>query len=288
MSFNDKEISTQDGRPIALYHFRWGNTEWRYTSADRNVTIDEIIDGNPVAKTYIAKAMSDSGMVQGTSAQNDFTIDGPSDLPIVDLFKGTPPSGSIWLTVRRKHAGETDTPIYWKGNVTNVKRPSLAKCQIVGRPISASLKRTGLRLCWTRECPHFVYGPGCWLNAEDFRVEATVLDADGVTISFFPAVDQPDQYFRGGYVQWEVNEDGTLERRFIENHILYVDPDTTDESTRITIFGLVSGLTEGQTVGLYPGCDHLPDTCDGKFDNLPNYGGFDKMPGKTPFGTSIF
>ncbi len=278
MSFNDKEISTQDGQPIALYFFKWGFTEWRYTSADRDVTIDEIVDGEPVAKTYTAKAMSDNGMVQGTSSQNDFQITGPSDLPIVALFKGTPPSASIWLTVRRKHVGETDTPIYWKGNVTNVQKPSPAKCTIIGRPISASLKRTGLRLCWTRECPHFVYGPGCWLNAEDHRVDAVVDTSAGNTITLETTTGYVDQYFRGGYVQWEANDDGTLEQRFIEDQ----------QDLGVTIFGLVSGLVHGQAIGLYPGCDHIPDTCDGKFDNLPNYGGFDKMPGKTPFGTSIF
>lgn len=278
MSFNDKEISTQDGQPIALYFFKWGNTEWRYTSADRDITITEIIDGNPVDKVYTAKAMSDNGMVQGTSSQNDFQISGPSDLPIVDLFRGTPPSATIWLTVRRKHVGETDTPIYWKGNVTNVQRPTTAKSTIIGRPLSASFKRTGLRLCWTRECPHFVYGPGCWLNAEDHRVDAIVDTSAGNTITLENETAYVDQYFRGGYVQWEANDDGTLEQRFIEDHAGF----------NITIFGLVMGLSHGQTVGLYPGCSHIPDVCDEKFDNLPNYGGFDKMPGKTPFGTSIF
>lgn len=278
MSFGDKEISTQDGRPVALYLIKWGNTEWRYTSADRDITIDEIIDGNPVAKTYTAKAMSDNGMIQGTSAQNDFQVSGPSDLPIVALFKGTQPSASIWLTVRRMHIGETDCPIYWKGNVMNVQKPSPAKCTIVGRPISASFKRTGLRLCWTRECPHFIYGPGCWLNAEDFRVDAQVLSVAGNTITLTADTGYVDQYFRGGYVQWEVNADHTLEQRFIE-----------DQSGEVlTIFGLVTALAPGDTVGLYPGCPHIPDACDEKFDNLSNYGGFDKMPGKTPFGTSIF
>ncbi len=76
----------------------------------------------------------------------------------------------------------------------------------------------------------------------------------------------------------EDNADGTLEQRFLE-----------DQSGEVlTIFGLVTGLAVGDTIGLYPGCAHIPDICDEKFDNLANYGGFDKMPGKTPFGTSIF
>lgn len=294
MSFNTAEISTEDGRPIALYFFKWGNTIWRYTSADRDVTISEIIDNVPTDVTYVAKAMKDNGMVQGASSQNDFTIEGPSDLPIVDLFKGTPPSESIWLTVRRKHAGETDTPIYWKGNVTNVRRPSPAKCSIIGRPISASLKRTGLRLCWTKECPHFLYGPGCFVDPEPYRIEGTVVALGGNTITLTPALVDPAPRRAGGYAQWEVNDDGTIERRFIEaeTQTTVPDPDDPDadpiDTTTITIFGLVTGLEVGDTIGTYPGCDHVPETCDETFDNLPNYGGFDKMPGKSPFGTSIF
>jgi len=287
VAFSDKEISTQDGRPVSLYFFKWGNTEWRYTSADRDITISEIVAGVPTDKTYTATPMKDNGMVQGTSSQNELVVEGPANLPIVDLFRGTPPSETIWLTVRRKHMGENDTPIYWKGKVLNLRRPSLAKCSIVGKPIAASLKRTGLRLCWTKECPHFLYGPGCNLDPEDFVHVGETESTSATQILIKPDLDiddEPipfpfdDQYFRGGYVQWEVNTDGTVERRFIENQT----------GGLLTIFGLITGLADDAEIRLYPGCDHLPATCDGKFDNLPNYGGFDKMPGQSPFGTSIF
>lgn len=270
MSFNDAEISTQDGRPVALYLLEWGETVWAYTSADRDINYGGI--------DYIAVAVSDNGMVQGGSSANDFTLDCPSNLPVVDLFRGTPPSNSIWLTVRRKHMDEADAPIYWNGTVTNVKRLGPADAQIIGKPLTASFKRTGLRLCWTRECPHFLYDPGCKADPEDFRTDAEITDMTGNSITLDTTGGHVDGYFRGGYVEWEINDDGTIERRMIEDHA----------GTVLTIFGLTDGMEIGDAVAIFPGCDRTPGTCQSKFANLPNYGGFDFMPGQTPFGTLIF
>lgn len=278
MAFNDTEISTQDGRPIALYLMVWGETVWAYTSADRNITRDEIINGVEMEIEYLAVAVSDNGMVQGGSTANDFTIDAPSNLPIVALFKGTPPSTSIWLTVRRQHLGDEEAPIYWNGTVTNVKGFGAAQAQIIGKPLTASFKRTGLRLCWTRECPHFLYDFGCKVDPEDYRVDAEILSLTGNTVTVDAVGGNPDNWFRGGYASWEINDDGTIERRMIENQV----------GTVLTMFGLTDGMEVGDTLSLYPGCDRTPATCGAKFANLANYGGFDFMPGQTPFGTVIF
>lgn len=270
MTFNSAEISTQDGRPVALYLIEWGETEWAYTSADR-----EIIYGG---KTYLPRAVSDSGMVQGGSSANDFTMDIPANLPIVDLFRGTPPSETIWLTVRRQHQGEADAPIYWNGNVTNVKRLDLASGQVIGKPLTASFKRTGLRLCWTRECPHFLYDSGCKVNPEAFRTDATITALTGVTTTVDAVGGHPDGYFTGGFLSWEVNDDGTIERRMIEAHV----------GLQLKIFGLTDGMEIGDVVALYPGCDRTPTTCFTKFNNEANQGGYSFMPGETPFGAMIF
>lgn len=286
MAFNDKEISNQDGRPAALYLLEWGLTRWRYTSADRPITVDELVDGVVVPVTYEPRAVKDNGMVQGSSSQNDFKLDGPADLPIVRLFRGSPPSETIWLTVRRKHVGEPDCPIYWKGTVWNVKRPSDAKCVIIGKPLSASLKRTGLRLCWTRECPHFVYDSGCKVDPESKRVDGVAISLAGTTLTV--TLDEPPEpgYFLGGIISWVASDEGTIERRMIEAQIEANDPPTT--ATQFTIFGLVDFIDVGDAVKLYPGCTRTPEVCEDRFNNIENYGGFDKMPGASPFNTAIW
>jgi len=39
-------------------------------------------------------------------------------------------------------------------------------------------------------------------------------------------------------------------------------------------------------VKIYPGCDRVRATCESKFDNLDNFGGFPWIPTKNPFGGS--
>lgn len=285
MSFDSLEISTQDGRPAALYRLDWGATSWFYTSADRKIERQEEVNGVMQTVAYQPRAIKDSGMVQGSSSQNDFTVDGPSDLEIVRLFRGTPPSETIWLTVRRCHnADGSEAPIYWTGTVQNLKRPSPAKCQIIGQPLSASLKRTGLRLCWTRECPHFLYDGGCKVDPEDYRSDGLVVAISSTSIRVALEEPQDSGWFRGGFAAWEASEQGTIERRFIENDGL----DTEAGETTISIFGLVDFLAVGDAIALYPGCARTPVVCDGKFNNIDNYGGFDKMPGQSPFVTAIW
>lgn len=281
MAYSDYEISTQDGRPVALYALRWGKTWWRYTSADREIEREELVGGVMATVTYVPIACRDNGMTQGSSSQNDFTIEAQANLPIVDLFRGTPPSESIMLTVRRMHIGDTDAPITWKGVVLNVVRPNPAQCNIIGKPLIATLKRTGLRLCWSRECPHYLYDRGCKVNPADYEVigEVTSLTATTLVVTLD---DYPEAgWFRGGFLSWEANEDGTVERRMIETDALVGEDE--DQQLTLTIFGTTDRMLAGMTVKLYPGCDRTPDTCDEKFDNLANSGDFHFMPGESPF-----
>lgn len=283
MSFNSQEISTQDGNLTTLYLLEWGETQWRYTSADRPIQREEEVGGDIVTVTYEPRAVKDNGMVQGSSSQNDFTLDGPSDLPIVRLFRGSPPSATIWLTVRRIHDDPQDAPIYWKGTVTNLKRPSDAKCQVIGQPLSAGMKgKTGLRLCWTRECPHFLYDPGCKVDPADFAQPGTLVSFNGTAMVITLDTPQDAGWFRGGYVEWQASDEGTIERRMIE------DDSVAGGNTTLAIFGLVDFIEIGDTVTCYPGCNRTPPVCDAKFNNIDNYGGFKDMPGASPFVKPIW
>ena len=270
MTFNAREISTDDGQPISLYLIEWGPTIYAYTSSDRPITYAGV--------TYLPEAISDTGLTQGGSSQNDFTLDVPTSLPIVDLFRSTPPSEPIWLTARRLHVGDGEAPIFWIGTISNVKRGDLANSQVIGRPLMASFKRTGLRLAWTVGCPHFIYDKSCRVDPEAFVVNAVVATVTGTAITLTLPTGKPDDWFKGGFLSWPVTVEGTLERRMIETH------------TGITlgIYGTTDRLTVGTNVKLYPGCSRTSETCETKFNNLANLGGFDFMPNKSPFKSQIF
>jgi uncharacterized phage protein (TIGR02218 family) len=184
------------------------------------------------------------------------------------------------LTVRRRHAGEADAPIAFKGTVGNVKRKDLAESDIVARPLTASFKRAGLRLTWSRGCPHALYDNGCKVKRDLFKVPAVVTVKTGTTITVNTVGALAQGWFDGGYLDWVANADGSLDRRGIERSL---------SATQFLLLGTSDRIEVGTAVNLYPGCDLTAEMCDSKFDNLANHGGFGFMTGKSPFdGSPVF
>lgn len=277
MTYSSRETSNQDGDPISFYQIEWGSTVWRYTSADEDQTITVPTYG---AVLFQAIAIKDSGMTQGGSANNDLVVTCQANIPLTDLFHSTPPSDEIGLTVFRDHAGEDDAVIHWKGLIKNVKRSEdLASIQIVGIALMALFEGQGLRLAWTRGCPHILYDLECRADPEAFAVVAEITAMDGNSITVDTSGGNSAGHFDGGYIEWEANLDGTKDRRGISRS-------TTD--TQFVLLGTTYRLSVGLAVKLYPGCDLTTQTCDEKFNNLVNYGGIEQMTGKNPFdGTRI-
>lgn len=272
MTFEARETSNHGGAPIALYTFEWGLTTWRYTSADRDIVIG--------ADTYTAIAIKDSGMVQGGSSNNDLTVQIDPTVPLTDLFQSTPPSSEITLTVRRKHDDDAEVLIAWKGFVTNVKRAEDdSYATVVGQTYLASFERSGLRLGWTRGCPHVLYDDECRVDPEDFAVTAEITSMDGNSVTVDVAGGHPIDWFTGGFIEWEANADGTKDHRSIQ---------ASPTALRFVLLGTTYRLEVGMTVKLYPGCNLTTDNCKNKFDNLANFGGCEQMTGKNVFdGTPI-
>jgi uncharacterized phage protein (TIGR02218 family) len=273
MAFSLFEIGNSSGRPIFLYEMVWGTTAWRYTSADRVITHGGF-NWEPVA-------ISDDGVVQGANAV-EFTVNIPANLPIVSLFRSTPPAEPITLRCLRYHKDDPDAQAitYWKGTVGNVKRSGIAKAVIFGLP--TTLRRTGLRLCWERGCPHMLYDQDCKADMNAFKVATAITALTGTTITVATLGAWAGPQFAGGFIRWEPAgfTAGTYERRGIESFA---------GGTTFNLFGSTDRLLVGTAVNLHLGCDLTPQTCDGTFDNLPNYGGFSFMPGKSPFdGTPVF
>lgn len=294
MAFNDYEISDAAGRPVALYQFQYGNTYWRYCTADEDQTVG--LDENDDPAVWTALAITDEGVTQGGSDQNDLQITTQSNHPVAALFRNSQPTGKIWLTVRRWHIGDPDdeTPIQWVGTVINAVLLDDATVQMSCRSLGGSYDRQGLRLSWGRSCPHVLYGNGCnnaGSNAkEDHAYEYEIISLDGIsfTAGTFDAEDPPapipgsfsepaEGTFTGGFVEW-VRADGSFDRRGIEKQ-------TGDY---FLLLGTTDGLEVGSAVTVYPGCPRNTTGCK-LFNNLPNYGGFPHLPGKSPFdGSPVF
>ena len=275
MSFDAFETSNNNGRPIALYQFVWGNTIWRYTSADSLQTYG----GND----FLPVAIRDDGMTQGGSNENDFMVHSQVDLPIVLLYADSPPTAPVWLTVRRKHADDPDNeaPVYWVGRVANIVRTeNMAEADIRGVSIGKLLKSGGLRLTWGKNCPHCVYDSQCRVPHADHAYPRIAATVSGNLLTITTPTDPDEGTFTGGFIEWDRDGLGTLERRGIEAQI---------DSSTIKVLGRIPNLAPGDDVTLYPGCDQTTSTCEDGFANLDNNGGFPFMPEKSPFdGSQVF
>lgn len=272
MAFNIFQISGFLGRPVCLYEFVWGNDVYRYTSADRVIPF-EGNDWEPIA-------IKDNGFTQGVTTQ-EFVVELPRVHPIVELFRSTPPSLPIALTCRRFHKDDPaqEAAVYWVGTVGNVKIRDAIKAEILGIPISSTMRRTGLRLCWERGCPHALYGPGCEVNKEAFKAATTVIALTATTVTVASLGAWPPERFAGGFIEWEATANGTVDRRAVERA----------DNTVLHLLGSSDRIEVGQAVSVYLGCDLTPQTCQGVFNNLPNHGGFEMLAGKSPFdGNPVF
>ncbi|MBB3211665.1 putative phage protein (TIGR02218 family) [Herbaspirillum sp. Sphag1AN] len=264
MSYADKEASVDGGHPVELFEFRRGGNSWCYTSAAQ--------DTSYASSRYLAIPMKRGSIDQsGEMGRAGLRISMTRDAEIVRTFIATPPSEVTLLTIYRLHRHDAEAIAVWMGRVLNVEwRGSEAEMNC--EPVYTSLQRTGLRRLYQRNCPHVLYGTSCQVSSVIVRLPAKVAGIEGVVLNVPSAAGYPEGHFAGGFATWAAS--GLTEKRMIVAH-------TRD---LITLSTVPPSLTSGDSILLYPGCDHTLSTCDAKFGNSANFGGFPFIPPKNPFG----
>ena len=274
MTYETYELSADQGAPVRLYEFRRGQIYYRYTSAGRDITWD--------AKTWetVEGGIADGGIsASGVSEQDRLTVNAPWSLPVVELFRGTPPSDPVSLKVRRLHLDDPDQEavIVWVGLITERATQKEGLAQLKCESMLYLLQKGGLRLLYGRGCTHFLYDDGCRVNKASFAVAATVTALTGTTVSATAISAYADGHFSGGFIEWDLDMLGTKERRPVEDHAGGV----------LTLLGLTDGMTVAMDIVVYPGCALDIGTCETKFNNLLNFGGFPHMPNKDPLRDGV-
>lgn len=278
------------GRPIQLYEFirTSGGVDyyWRYNNSDRNILYG--------FQEWKAIPISDDGVrLSAEAASTELIVTMPITEKFCEQFRlnGSTPSDTVWLRVRRVHVGDIDdidgdepsvigdALITWIGTVNGINQVGAIDAKVRCSMLSTSLRRGGLRYGYQKNCPHVLYASNtCKVDKELFRIEGTVAVIDGQTISCPEFGSQPEGFFNGGFVEYNIPS-GMLERRMIVGS-------TGDD---ITIMGLPVEMAVGDTIFAFPGCDRTVDTCVAKFNNLANFGGFPHSPGRNPFdGNPVF
>ncbi|HID49348.1 MAG TPA: phage tail protein, partial [Chromatiales bacterium] len=244
-----------------------GASAWHYTSASREVVAN--VDGNG-DRTYRPAAISRGSLGLGPEAgRRSIDLRCPRDLDLAREYRGAPQPQPMGVSIYRRFGGDWDWALVWTGRVLQVvfgEREARIRCE----PASISLKRLGLRRLYSRLCPHVLYGAEC--RAMPVAEPFTVSQVDGRSVRFEGAGFPPDR-FAGGYLE---RADGT--RHMIEGN---------DDMGGLTLI-YPAPLLPGETVSLHAGCDHTLQTCQSRFGNADNFGGFPWIPRKNPFNESAY
>lgn len=264
-------------KPKELYRFVEGSSVWTVTSADSS----EVYNGETYVPVTIGRSEAESKN-ELSRANLQITVD--LDNAMGRRWLKNVLDEVVSLTIYNSDEGVVT--VVWKGRLASVK-PDSSSITLLFESIFTSLRRPGLRARYQRNCPHVLYGRGCSLDKEAFAVSGAVTASAGQAVQMPIASTYPDGYFSAGMVE---APDGSL--RFITNHTggaltLIRSLDALNEAFSQSGYGMSYGLYYGALVTrIFPGCDRTKEVCSGKFNNLPNYGGFPFIPLKNPFGGS--
>ncbi len=259
MTYQLRENSVQGGEPVELYRFAQGTRKWLYTSGP------DVQDH--LSETYEPAAIMRSVIDRTTDiTRSGIEITMPRDSELSREFIAAPPEGVISVTIYRRHIGDTETIVIWKGRVSGAKLTG-HKLELSCSPISSSLRRPGLRAKYQLMCRHALYDNGCGVLKDSYKTSGVIAAVAGTQVQVNAAASQPDGYFNGGIISTPVGQ------RMVLSHV----------GQTLTLMSQIPGLQIGEAADLYAGCDHSMDTCRLKFSNIENYGGFPFIPIKNPF-----
>jgi uncharacterized phage protein (TIGR02218 family) len=166
---------------------------------------------------------------------------------------------------------------WWKGYATSVaiagREASFRIPDLTADALSRKLPVIGAG----KACPHILYNAQCQVSRALFKVTTTIAappSGNTITVASMAPFTGQDQWARFG----EIVHVSTGERRAIFDQVGNV------QTVQMPILEAVNG----DAVEVYAGCDHTVDTCQAKFQNVVNYGGFPELPGANPFQPAGF
>jgi uncharacterized phage protein (TIGR02218 family) len=133
----------------------------------------------------------------------------------------------------------------------------------------------GLRHTYCANCSNLLYGSQCKISPAPLKIPASIININGDKImasafaQFPDTTSVPNGWWVTGFIERPPNGD----MRFIIGHT----------STEITLLAAMEGITPGEEIYIYAGCDHSFTTCTNKFNNGINYGSFPFAPLRNPF-----
>lgn len=177
------------------------------------------------------------------------------------------------LTVRRlfmdSSLNQQGTVIRFVGNIGDLDQVSrtVAKftCKSKVEDLNIQLPRNILQ----PTCMHTLFDAGCTLSKAAFAVNGTVQGGSTVN-KLVTNLTQADSYFDNGQLVFTSGAN--------DGHVVAVKVYLNSGGTVFFVVPLPATPSAGDTFTIYPGCDKTQATCQAKFANLANFGGFPYVP----------
>jgi uncharacterized phage protein (TIGR02218 family) len=269
MSFQDEQQSVSSGSPILLFEFFDGVRYWRYTDQAK-VVVKDSENFNP---EIVSLDKLGQNLAEGPQG---FSIRIANDSSIAQEFKPYLPPRPIWVRVFTRHLSDPDAQyvVPCIGECASARFDDDGFVQLLVQPSLAKGKRVIPWPMYSTTCNWGVYSAACGVNKELFRVDGNLDSFDILELSVSELATKPDGYFTAGMMI----RVSTGETRWILLHA----------GVTVTLAAPLTGLTVGEALIFYAGCDGLESTCQEKFNNLPRFLGFPDVPTRNPFVDNVF
>lgn len=268
MSYTTFELSAHDGGPVEGYQFHGTVSSYRYTNAQRDVTINGLL----YSAAFVKRAAIRSGTQDDDALELEIEL--PFDTPLVQAyaFAASPPD--LEVTIYRYHEDSdpaVDWIVVWRGKVSTFSVTGEVAKVRVPSVFELALRGAVPSVFYHGPCNHVLYDARCKVVKATFtqKTTITVVSASGTTIT---VTDDgfADNVLKAG----ELFIPAKGERRLIFSNVANV----------LTINFPFFDVDVGDAVELYAGCDHAyQGDCKNKFANTLNYGGFPYVPAENPF-----
>lgn len=174
-----------------LYTFVRGSEIFRYTSGDQAITVGGV---NWDKLTIKRGSISSSSDLEKNTLEVTFAADSEFAQSCLRSALET----VTYITLNKYQ--NSSLSMLWQGRLTSVK-PDDATIVLSFESDYTSLARAGARYKYQRTCAHDVYGTGCKLNQDDWKVRTTLVSVDGSAAILRDMGSYADNYFRLGMLE---------------------------------------------------------------------------------------
>jgi uncharacterized phage protein (TIGR02218 family) len=294
MSYNAIEASIEIS-PVELYRFyNSDGTVKTYNSGTENITY--------LSETYVPELINSSDIELTDEVEaKTLTVQVPRKNSIPALFLIYAPVDQLWLTVYRKHINDPDSEyvVYWTGMVAGIEYTE-DSANLICKPIDTAFNKTGLWRTYASKCQHMFGDARCKVNIAlpQYQQTCVLTSVNGVELqsqqfgqwtNFIDGGTGSDLIPNGWWTTGYIQIPSTNEVRMITYH-----GDDIQGSfpigfgyNRITLLTAINGLKAGDTVNIISGCFRDLETCNTKYGNVVNFGGFPFIPLNNPFEYKI-